>query len=67
MILNNSPCPPVMSEYNEPEADELPLTEDGTAVTGETLEGKTRKDTYRKHLERQRSHEFDRYMDATIY
>lgn len=49
-----------MSEYNEPDADELPLSEDGTTIMGDTLEGKARKDVYRKHLERQRSREFDR-------
>ena len=66
-ILNDDYfCPPVMSEYNEPEADEIPLSEDGTAITGETLEGKMRKDSYRRHLERQRSREFDRYIGTTI-
>ena len=52
----------MLSEYNEPEADDLPLSEDGTTIMGDNLEGQTRKDTYRKHLERQRSKEFDRLV-----
>ena len=50
----------VMPEYNEPDADQLPLNEDGTTIMGDNLESKARQDVYRKHLERQRSREFDR-------
>ena len=50
-----------MSDYNEPDFDDLPLNEDGTTIMEGTLEDKTRKDVYRKHLERQRSHDFDRF------
>ena len=50
----------VLSEYIEPEADDLPLSDDGTTIIGDNLENQTRKDVYRKHLERQRSKEFDR-------
>lgn len=50
-----------MSDYNEPDFDDLPLNEDGTTIMEGTLEDKTRKDVYRKHLERQRSRDFDRF------
>ena len=36
------------------------MAEDGTTIMGDNLESKTRQDVYRKHLERQRSREFDR-------
>jgi len=51
----------VVSEYNEPEADDLPLGdyEDGTMMQ-DNPENVTRRDAHRKHLERQRSHEYDR-------
>ena len=49
-----------MSEYNEPEADQLPMGEDDTTAMGDNLESKTKDDVYRAHLERQRSREFDR-------
>ena len=49
-----------MSEYNELDYNELPLSEDITTIMEETLENRARKDVYRKHLERQCSHESDR-------
>jgi len=49
-----------MSEYNEPDADQLPMGEDDTTAMGDNLESKTRGDVYRAHLERQRSRELDR-------
>ena len=56
-----------MSEYNEPDYNELPLSEDITTIMGETLENRARKDVYRKHLERQRSHESDRLALLLYY
>ena len=52
----------VVTEYNEPEDEEIPLSEDGTTIMspGDDLETKTRRDTHRKFLEKQRSIDFDR-------
>ena len=50
----------MMPEYSEPDDDQLPINEDGTTVMGDNLESKARQDVYRKHLDRQRSREFDR-------
>ena len=49
-----------MSEYNEPEADELPLTDNPTTPLSPSDEA--RKDVHRKFLERQRSQEFDKEL-----
>ena len=49
-----------MPEYSEPDDDLLPTNEDGTTIMEDNLESKARQDVYRKHLERQRSRDFDR-------
>ena len=53
---------PVLSGYTEPEADDLPLNEDGMTILspGDDPEGKARKEVRRKFLERQRSEDIDR-------
>jgi len=53
---------PVLSCYTDPEADDLPLNEDGmTALSpGDDPEGKARKAARRKYLEKQRSEDMDR-------
>ena len=52
-----------MSEYNEAEADELPLCEEPTAHLS-TVD-KARADVHRKFLERQRSQELDKELALT--
>ena len=54
-----------MSEYNESEADELPLTE-GHA-TPSTSADEASKAVRRKFLERRRSQECDKELDLTTY
>jgi len=50
-----------MSEYNQPEADELPLNENDIIMSpGNDPEIKTQRDVHRKFLEKQRSLDFDR-------
>ena len=55
----------MISEYNEVEADELPLSEDHT--TPSTPVDEARKAVRRKFLERQRSQECDKELALTAY
>ena len=54
----------VMSEYNEAEADKLPLTGDPSTPLSPAEE--TRKAVHRKFLERQRSTECDKELASTM-
>jgi len=58
-----------MSAYTEPEADDLPLNEDGmtTLSPGDDPENKARKEVRRKFLERQRSEDMDRKSVKSVY
>ena len=47
-----------MSEYAEPEDDELPPSEDGTVLMSPL--DKSRQDVHQKLMERQRSQEYDK-------
>jgi len=51
-----------MSSYTEPEADDLPLNEDGMTALGpsDDPENKARREVRRKFLERQRSGDIDK-------
>ena len=54
-----------MSEYNETEADELPLTGDPSTPLSPAEEA--RKAVHRKFLERQRSAECDKELALTMF
>jgi len=50
-----------VSDFTEPEADDLPLSEDtGILSPVEDSDRKARKEVHRKFLERQRSQEMDK-------
>ena len=53
-----------MSEYNDAEADELPLCEEPTTPMDAAEEA--RKDVHRKHLERQRSRKISRQLSRQL-
>ena len=56
-----------MSEFTEPEADDLPLSEDaGILSPVEDSDRKARKEIHRRHLERQRSHEVDKKLVSCV-
>ena len=56
-----------VSEFTEPEADDLPLSEDaGVFSPVEDSDRKARKDVHRKFLERQRSQEVDKKLVSSV-